>query len=120
MHTRNFQTLPSECRIMSISKKNRKTFTPIGTVIEDLLRQHRPATTKSMLDLWDVWQDAVGPDVSANTRPAAINGNVLLVNVSNSAWMHQLRFLEGELIQRLNLAIGKNSLTQLKFKIGPI
>ena len=105
---------------MTSSKSNRNTFTPIGTVIEDLLRQHRPTTTQSMLDIWDLWEETVGPDISANARPAAINGNLLLVHVSSSAWMHQLRFLEQDLIRRLNRAMGKDRIKHLKFKIGQI
>ena len=105
---------------MTTSKNDRNTFTPIGTVIGDLLRQHRPTAAQSMLDLWDLWEETVGPDISANARPAAINGNLLLVHVSSSVWMHQLRFLEQELVQRLNRAMGKNSVKHLKFKIGPI
>lgn len=105
---------------MTYSKKKRPDFIPIGSVLEDLMRQHRPATTQAMLDLWDIWDKAVGPEIAVNARPAAINGDVLLVHVSNSAWLHHLRFMERELIDRLNLAVNENRVHVLKFKIGPI
>lgn len=105
---------------MSYSKKKRPDFIPIGSVLDDLLRQHRPVTTQAMLDLWDIWEKAVGPDIAANARPVAINGDVLLVHVSNSTWLHHLRFMERELIDRLNQAVNENRVHMLKFKIGPI
>lgn len=105
---------------MSFSKKKRPDFIPIGSVLEDLLRQHRPVTTQAMLDIWNIWDNAVRPEIAANARPAAINGDLLLVHVSNSTWLHHLRYQERELIERINTALGAKRVRALKFKIGPI
>jgi len=105
---------------MSGSNKHRTDFTPLGSVIGDLLRRHRPTTTQSMFDVWEIWDQAVGPEVAAYARPAAINGSVILVHVTNSSWLHHLRFMEAELISRLNQAFNDNRVRALKFKIGPI
>jgi predicted nucleic acid-binding Zn ribbon protein len=105
---------------MTSSKKKRSEFTPIGSVIGHLLNQHRPTTTRAMLDIWDIWEKTVGPEIAGNAKPAAINGPILMIHVSNSSWLHHLRFIEKDLIGRLNQAMGGNILKNLKFKIGPI
>lgn len=105
---------------MNSGKKTQTAFTPIGAVIENLLQRHRPAMTASMMAIWEVWESAVGPEIAANARPAAVKGGLLLVNVSNSTWRHHLRFLEHEIIDKLNAAVGEQRVQRLQFKIGPI
>lgn len=105
---------------MPSSKKKRPDFTTIGSVIGNLLHQHRPMTTEAMLNIWNVWECTVGPEIANNARPAAINANLLLVHVTNSTWLHHLRFLEKDIIDRLNQALNENRVQSLKFKIGPI
>ena len=105
---------------MESERKTRTKFTPIGEVIENILQQHRPAITESMLVVWELWESAVGPEIAANARPAAVNGGLLLVHVSNSTWRHHLRFFEQEIIDRLNAAMGEKRVQRLQFKIGPI
>ena len=105
---------------MSVSNKRRPDFTPIGSIIGDVLRRHRPATTQAMLEVWDVWERAVGPDIAGQARPVAINGAILLVHVSNSSFLHHLRYMENELISRINQAFDEKRVQALKFKIGPL
>ena len=104
---------------MKKRRPNSKNFVPIGTVMDRVLLQCRPKMNQSLIQIWDRWENAVGPGVSANARPAAFKGDMLLVHVSNSSWLHQLRFLEKDLIVRLNQALGGEYIRILKFKIGP-
>lgn len=105
---------------MNSGRKMKTAFTPIGEVIETLLQHHRPSLAGAMTAIWEVWASAVGPEIAANARPAAVKGGILLVNVSNSTWRHHLRFLEDEIINKLNAAVGEQRVQRLQFKIGPI
>jgi predicted nucleic acid-binding Zn ribbon protein len=106
--------------IMSQKRLNQKTFTPLGTVIEKIVRQYRPHTEQSLMQVWNIWQEAVGSEIAANARPAAFKGHLLLIHVTNSTWMHHLRFQEKNLIEKLNQALGAAYVRMVKFKIGPI
>ena len=105
---------------MTPKRSNRKAFTTLGVVIDKVLRQYRPVPQQALIEVWDVWDAAVGPAIAANTRPAAFKGNLLLVHVANSTWLHHLRFLEKELIDKLKQALGDERVQMVKFKIGPI
>jgi predicted nucleic acid-binding Zn ribbon protein len=105
---------------MAEKRLNRKTFTPLGAEIEKILRQYRPHLDHSLTEVWHFWEAAVGPAVAANARPAAFKGNLLLIHVTSSTWMHHLRFLEKEMIAQINQALGAERVTAIKFKIGPI
>ncbi len=101
-------------------RRNNKTFTNIGDVLGKVLPQYRPMTDPSLLRVWDLWKTAAGDAIAANASPAAFKGRILLVHVSNSTWLHHLRFLEGELIDKLNAALGQDDIQKIQFKIGPV
>ena len=97
-----------------------KNFTPIGSVLETVLHHYRPKSDQMLCEVWDVWDAAVGSAIAANARPAGFKGNVLLVHVSNSSWLHHLRFMENELVAIVNQALGADRIKTLRLKIGPV
>jgi len=105
---------------MSRSVKEKRSFVHIGKVIQDMLKNHRLGTDTSLVRVWDVWEDAVGEAIAANTRPAAFKGDLLIVNATSSSWLQQLRFLKAEIIQKINHALGDVPVKDIKFKIGPV
>jgi predicted nucleic acid-binding Zn ribbon protein len=106
--------------IMPQKRFNQKTFSPLGAVIEKIVCQYRPNTEQSLMQVWNIWDDAVGPEIAANARPAAFKDSLLLIHVTSSTWMHQLRFLEKNLIDQINRALGNERVSMVKFKIGPV
>ena len=102
------------------SKKNQE-LSHVGTTISNILntcRTNRPDI--EMTRIWSLWQEAIGPTIAENARPAAFKGQILLVHVTSSPWMQQLQFLKQDIIQKLNTALGKEMVTEIKFKIGSI
>jgi predicted nucleic acid-binding Zn ribbon protein len=91
----------------------------IGDVLDQLLHSLRPEFNARVTELWLAWPAVVGPAVSDNTRPVAVNNRTLLVHVSSSAWLHQLQFLKREILQGLNAAVEAVDLDDIVFKIGP-
>ena len=96
------------------------TFTPIGSVLDSILERCRQESGGGIGHLKRVWENAVGSAIADNAKPFAVKGTLLLVHVSSSAWMHQLRFLKAELLDNLNRELGKTSIADIKFKIGPL
>jgi len=96
------------------------TFTPIGQVLDSILDQYRSQSAGGILHLVHVWEKTVGPPISDNAKPFAVKGTLLLVHVSSSAWLHQLRFLKTELLETLNHNLKNERIEDIKFKIGLI
>lgn len=101
-------------------RRSNKKFSDIGDVLGKVLQQYRPMTDQSLIRVWNLWEETVGTSVSANASPAAFKADELLVHVSNSTWLHHLRYLETELIDKLNKALGRKQIKKLRFKIGPV
>lgn len=105
---------------MSDFRRNRKTFVPIGTVIDKLMHQCRPVNDQQLLQVWDVWERAVGEAIAAHARPAAFKGDMLLIHVASPTWLHHMRFLERELIDKINDALGGPIVRSVKLKVGSV
>lgn len=105
---------------MKSDRKENAQFVHIGDVIEKVLSGCRYERDDQLSNIWDAWAKAVGPDISKNAKPAAIRGATLVVNVSGSSWLHQLRFLKEDMIGKINQSIGKDAVRELKFKVGPV
>ena len=92
----------------------------IGSIIDDVLKSCRREPDGELIRVWNVWDDIVGEVISKNAKPSAFKGRTLLVYVTSSAWVHQLQFLKKQMIVKLNEALGKSLIDELKFKIGPV
>jgi len=103
---------------MKIKKKSK--FVHIGSIIDDVLKTYRRESDGELIQVWHVWDSIVGDVISKNAKPAAFKGRILLVHVTSSAWVHQLQFLKDEMIAKLNEALGKSLIDDLKFKIGTL
>lgn len=98
----------------------KRRFTPIGQVLETIIDQCRSDSGGGILHVGQVWKTTVGPPISDHAKPFAVKGPLLLVHVSSSAWLHQLRFLKAELLQKLNQGLKNDPISDIRFKIGPL
>jgi len=95
-------------------------FVHIGKVIDDVVKQYRREPDFALKKVWQLWDEAVGEAIARNARPAAFKGKLLIVHVNSSAWIHQLQFLKKDLISKLNAALGKPLVEEIKFKMGTL
>ena len=102
------------------TKRDKAKFVHIGGIIDDVLKSYRREPDGELIRVWHVWDSIVGEVIAKNAKPAAFKGRILLVYVTSSTWVHQLQFLKGEMITKLNAALGKSLIDDLKFKIGPV
>ena len=98
----------------------RSDFIHIRNILDDVLEPYRSKPDFELKEVWRLWDEAVGETIAQNARPAAFKGTLLMVHVSSSAWIHQLQFLKNDMIAKLNAALGKPLIEELKFKIGPL
>ena len=112
----------NDCKMLSAmkTKKPKTQFEHISGIIDDVLKTYRQESDGELIQAWHIWDDIVGDIIAQNAKPVAFKGRVLLVHVSSSTWIHQLQFLKAEMIEKLNNALGKKLIDDLKFKIGPL
>lgn len=93
-------------------------FQRLGDVLQEVLQQFRQPADENLLRIWDLWDEAVGAVIAQHARPSAFKGDLLIVQVSNSTWIHHLQFLKPDILHKVNQALGHNQIADLRFKIG--
>lgn len=93
---------------------------PLGEILAKVMAKKNIPHEARDPRLLSLWQQAVGPIVSAQTHPVGVRRTVLQVRVSSPVWLHQLQFLKEEIIGRLNELSPSHNIRQLKLVIGEI
>ena len=91
---------------------------PVGSVVKKVIAGFRHRKDGDLGLILDVWPEAVGQAIAANTRPSRLAGNVLWVIVDSSVWIQELQFLKKDIVSQLNARLEKRLVEDLKFKIG--
>lgn len=87
---------------------------PLGLVLEGLRSDRTLAAGMSLGELGRRWGEVVGERLALETRPAGVEGGVLLVRASSAAWAAQVRFLAAEVRARANKALGKEAIREVR------
>ena len=66
------------------------------------------------------WDKAVGPAIARHARPVAVRGPKLSLVVDSSAWMQQLALLKPEIIEKLNVLLGRAAIKEISLKLGEV
>jgi predicted nucleic acid-binding Zn ribbon protein len=100
------------------NRQKKATPVPIGRILPDVLHGVCKRSDMEMVRVWEIWEPALGAAIAANARPAAFKDRLLVVHVSSSPWMQQLRYLKTDLIAKLNQALAADLVADIRFKIG--
>ena len=101
-------------------RENTEEFIHIGNILNKVLKTCRHESDEDLTKVWSLWDRAVGEAIAKNARPEAVKGKLLLVHVTNSTWMQHLQFFKKDIIKKINDALGKALVEEIKFKIGPV
>jgi predicted nucleic acid-binding Zn ribbon protein len=66
----------------------------------------------------DDWADRVGPRIAAVSTPVHVANGALLVAVTSSAWLMELRIMEGSIRSRLNEGRDRGRVNQIRFVLS--
>jgi predicted nucleic acid-binding Zn ribbon protein len=81
-----------------------------------LTRTLAPATTLARVQ--EIWEPTAGPAIATAARPTAERDGVLTVTCTAAVWAQELDLMAGELIPRLNAALGTEAIRQLRCRTG--
>ncbi|MCD6487113.1 MAG: DUF721 domain-containing protein [Syntrophobacterales bacterium] len=102
------------------SGKRRRNLQKMGDFLQKALKRKKILLDLIDYRILDIWNKAVGPQISAHTNPFKFKNGTLFVNVSDPAWMQQLRFMKQEIMDKVNLDWEKEEIKNIYFSIGDI
>ena len=91
---------------------------PLSTALDGLLADQGWQTQAAVGSVFGRWDQLVGPDVAAHTRPERFSDGELVVIADSAAWATQVRLLTSALLRRLNIELGHGTVTSVVVR-GP-
>ena len=61
------------------------------------------------------WREVVGPQIAASSRPEKVSEGILFVACKSSAWANELLLHRTSIIARLNKALGRKVIADIRF-----
>lgn len=98
------------------SRKDERTLyeTPIGEIVDGLLREKAFAQGMPIGQLAADWSAVVGPRLGAESAPVSLDRGILVVAATTGPWGAQVRFLADQIRERANGAIGEGSVQTVR------
>ena len=93
--------------------------TPIGAIIDGVLRRPEFARGLPIGELVSGWQQIVGERLAAESAPLSLDKGVLVVAVTSGIWGAQVRFMLDEIRLRANKALGRDLVALVQVAIRP-
>ncbi len=91
---------------------------PLSTALDGLLGDQGWRLEAAVGSVFGRWDQLVGPDVAAHTRPERFNDGELVVIADSAAWATQVRLLTSAVLRRLNEELGHGTVTRVVVR-GP-
>ena len=90
----------------------RRSPRPLGMALDGVRDELAPATL--LAEIQQVWPEAVGMAIAAEAQPTAERGGVVTVSCSASVWAQELDLMGPVIVERLNEALERGSVTRLR------
>jgi len=92
----------------------------LDKLLEQFFREHGQEQRFRELKVFEEWDKVLGEEIRENARPVSVNQGRLVVSVRNSIWLTELGFARQKLKSKLNRALGKGTIKDITFRIGPL
>jgi predicted nucleic acid-binding Zn ribbon protein len=90
----------------------------LSTAIGKLLSDQGWKEQAAVGSVFSNWEDFVGSDLAAHTRPDGFAEGELVIAADSTAWATQVRLLASMLVRRLNAELGEGTVKRVKVR-GP-
>ena len=98
--------------------KRIRGFKKAGHVLERTLKRLGLTQGIHTHRAFEIWDDAVGPQVALHAQPDRISNRVMRVRVDHNTWLQQLAYMKTLILSRLNEQLGEGTLTDLDLRLG--
>jgi predicted nucleic acid-binding Zn ribbon protein len=97
---------------------NRNRFSRIGDILPAVLKSVGLDKKLKERELLSLWPTVVGEEIAARTRAVRVDRGVLYVQVSHSAWLQELHFMEKEIFRKLRETAPDIEFHRIRFETG--
>lgn len=93
--------------------------TPVGKVVDRVLHSLGGPSVDVLSMVFTGWEDIVGTAIASVSEPLSLDRGVLVVAVPDGGWASQLRWMETDLVAKVNERVGSGTVTHLEARVRP-
>lgn len=86
----------------------------VGSVLDQILQRADFGERLRGARLEQRWADIVGEDLARHCTPVRLAGRILVLRAESQTWATQLRYLTGEIRQRIEDELGEGRIDQIR------
>ncbi len=91
---------------------------PIGDVVDALMREDVFSRGMPIATLARRWPELVGERLARATKPASLEGGILVIRASDGPWGAQAKYLAEQIRERADAALGTGSVKAVRIVVG--
>jgi hypothetical protein len=100
--------------------KRRSNFESVADILARWLGRKKRRSDLHQYTIVHRWVEVVGERLAARTQPKTLRNGVLVVTVANSAWLNELSFLRGQILQHINQMLGERAVSAIRLVAGKV
>jgi len=87
----------------------------LGTLLKKFIKSNSIGNSIAGAKLLNKWERLLPPVFCNHSKPIGIKNGELLIEVDSSPWLNEFTFLKKEIKKRLNEAIEKDIIKEIRF-----
>ncbi len=96
--------------------KKKDNIQSLGDALKQLVQSLGIENQIEQYKIFDVWNEAVGPQVAKVAQPERLVNGLLIVTVNNAPWRTELTFRKKEILEKIYTVTNSRSITDIKFR----
>ncbi|NLD35973.1 MAG: DUF721 domain-containing protein [Desulfatiglans sp.] len=102
-----------------MAEEKKESMSSLKDILQGVLSGANPRFTADS-EIWEVWDEVVGPAIAEHASPVKIKKNKLIVHVPESVWLQELEYVSETIKEKLNQRLGRKAVDKIIFRPGPL
>jgi predicted nucleic acid-binding Zn ribbon protein len=103
-----------------MTEEKKDSMTPLKDILRGLLSGSNLKFNPADAEIWEVWDDVVGPAIAEHAQPSNITKKKLRVHVAEPIWLQELEFVADTIREKLNERLGRIAVEKVIFRLGSL
>jgi len=103
------------CRQNLMARNSNRKFDSVKDILAGVLNNPKISKKLTQYAVLDLWPEIVGKALAEKTRPDRVSGETLYVEAKNAAWVQELTFMKGLILQKIREECPDSKIVDVKF-----
>lgn len=103
-----------------MAEEKKESMTSLKDILQGVLSGANMRFNPADSEIWEIWDEVVGPAIAEHASPSKITKNKLIVHVPESVWLQELEYVSETIKEKLNQRLGRKAVDKIIFRPGSL